>query len=303
MVKGSQASAQRLGGGIHAVLFALFDAHGAVNYEAMTKQIDYVISNGCDGVTILGLATEVSKLSEEEQLELIAVSGLRVSGRAEFSVTVTGKTTSDYLAKVTAAERVRANWLILQPPQVSSMSPDQLEEFFFEVATATNLPVAIQNAPLYLPHWLPHQNLINLASRCQNFFAIKAEENAVGLETLIRALPDMLVLGGRGGLEMTDALRAGCRGFILAPDIAPAAVQIFKFWNEGRFDAAEGLYTSKLPAIVFTMQSLDHLIIYGKRIYGTIDQEAIFDRSPVVLASAFGLSAVERYARLLRLHH
>ena len=49
---------------------------------------------------------------------------------------------------------------------------------------------------------------------------LKAEMPVLQLASLTATCGDRLtVLGGQGGLEMLDALRAGCRGFVLAPDM------------------------------------------------------------------------------------
>lgn len=299
MVTAQAGKRQPLGQGIHAVLFALFGEHGELDLPAMKSQIDDMIASGCAGVTLLGLATEVHKLTHDEQASLIRLSGAHIAKRVDFSVTISGATAAEQKVKAAEAQLSGADWIILQPPKDASPTPRELEDFFAEIAHSTRLPVAIQNAPAFLPHWLTDEGLSHLARRSPNVFAVKAEDSVLGLEQMIRALPDLLVLGGRGGLEMTDALRAGCQGFVLAPDIAPAAVQIFKLWNSGDQEAAERLYASVLPAIVFVMQSLDHLITYGKRIYGANAGHMIHDRPPFLPITAFGISAVARYAQLL----
>jgi 4-hydroxy-tetrahydrodipicolinate synthase len=57
--------------GVHCVLFALFDASEPPNRAAMKAQVDYVRAAGADGVTILGLATEVGKLTFVERCQLV----------------------------------------------------------------------------------------------------------------------------------------------------------------------------------------------------------------------------------------
>ena len=50
-------------GGIHCVLYALFDRQERIDHGLMRSQIEAVLSVGVSGATVLGLATEVSKLS------------------------------------------------------------------------------------------------------------------------------------------------------------------------------------------------------------------------------------------------
>mgnify|MGYP002682281877 FL=1 len=76
----------------------------------------------------------------------------------------------------------------------------------------------------------------------------------------------LAVFNGRGGLELPDNLRAGCAGLIPAPDCFEAQIAIFEAMRRGDEAEAERLYRDILPAIVFVMQSVDHLICYGKRL-------------------------------------
>jgi 2-keto-3-deoxy-L-arabinonate dehydratase len=63
--------------------------------------------------------------------------------------------------------------------------------------------------------------------------------------------------------------------------------------------AAERLYREILPAIVFVMQSVDHLVCYGKRLVAARMGIAVHDRAPGLLPNAFGEEAVARFARML----
>jgi hypothetical protein len=112
--------------------------------------------------------------------------------------------------------------------------------------------------------------------------------------------PGVLVFNGRGGLEMIDNRRAGCAGMILAPDPVDRAVQTYAAFRAGREELAEQLYQGSLPAIVFQMQSLESLIVYGKRLVAKrAGLPELFDRRPAARLTAFGLAAVERFAQRL----
>jgi 4-hydroxy-tetrahydrodipicolinate synthase len=55
-----------------------------------------------------------------------------------------------------------------------------------------------------------------------------------------------------------------------------------------------------LPAVVFIMQSLEHLVCYGKRIAAArLGLGEVHDRAPALAPTPFGLACVERFAREL----
>lgn len=286
--------------GVHAVLYAMFDKAEAVDHAAMAAQVDYCVSRGCHGITVLGLATEVLKLTFEERVGLIRTVGQALDKRLPFSVTIAGNSVAEQVALAGHAKEAGTDWLILQPPMVGTYGATVYLDIFERVANATPLPVAIQNAPQYLGRALSAEDLKTLHSRCPNLAAVKGEDAATGIRRIVDVAGDRLhILGGRGGLEMTDSLRAGCTGFVLAPDIASVCARIFDLWQAGQTEAAEALYAQALPAATFVMQSLEHLITYGKRIFAAQAGLQVHDRAPCLAPVPFGLDTADRWTRHL----
>jgi 2-keto-3-deoxy-L-arabinonate dehydratase len=195
------------------------------------------------------------------------------------------------------AEDAGADWLILQPPVTGTYSAAEYVDFFARVGAATRLPFAIQNAPQYLGRSLSDDDIVALRARCPGFTHIKSETGAADLHGLVtRVGGEIAVLNGRGGLEMTDCLHAGVQGFIVAPDVLPGVLRCWHAWAAGDIDKADAEYAAFLPAALFGMQSLEHLICYGKRIFGTRTGIAIHDRAPAMRPTEFGLSLARKWA-------
>lgn len=288
-------------GGIHAVLYALFDADEQLDRDAMRRQTQAVIGAGVAGVTVLGLATEVGKLSPVERSRLMGWAAEDVGGRAPLSITINGASVAEQIDQLQAAEAAGADWLILQPPSVGTYPPAEYIEFFARVADAAARPVAIQNAPAYFGRGLTATEIATLFARQPNFQLIKGEGSAVEIAGLIDGLrPGVPVFNGRGGLELTDNLRAGCAGMILAPELVDHAAQVYARFRAGDEAGAEQLYSKLLPAIVFVMQSLEDLAMYGKRLFAArAGLGPVFDRAPSARPTPFGLAAVDRFAASL----
>ncbi len=282
--------------GIHCVLYALFDADERLDRAAMSAQVDYVRAQGADGITVLGLATEVGKLTFDERCDLIRWARADAPD-LPLSVTIAGNSVGEQYALIKVAEAAGANWLILQPPITGTYGAAEYLDFFARVGAATRLPFAIQNAPQYLGRSLSDDDIVALRARCPGFTQIKSETGATDLHGLVaRVGTDMAVLNGRGGLEMTDCLRAGVQGFIVAPDVLPGVLRCWHAWHAGDVKKAEAEYAAFLPAALFGMQSLEHLICYGKRIFGARAGIAIYDRAPALRPTDFGLSLARNWA-------
>ena len=286
--------------GIYTVLYALFDRDERIDDKAMKRQIDFCIEVGCQGITILGLATEVQKLAFTERAKLVELTAKHTNGRVPLSVTIPGNSVAEQVELIRIAEDQNASWIILQPPLAGSYGADIYLEFFERVASQTNLPFAVQNAPAFLGRALSATDIATLRRRCSNFAAVKSEDSVLGVSSVIKAAgSDLAVLGGRGGLEMMDLMEIGCNGFVYAPDIAPAAIKIFEAWEAGNKELANKLYSEALPAIVFSMQSLEHLVTYGKRVLGQAMGIEIFDRAPCLKPTEAGMKITANYAKSL----
>lgn len=286
--------------GIHAMLFALFDEAEQLDRVAMRRQTEICLEMGVHGMAALGLATEVSKLTLAERLAVMEWVAEDTTGKVPLAFTIFGGSVAEQAEQVRAAERLGADWVILQPPMVGAFGAGEYIRFFGRVAQATALPVAIQNAPAYMGRGLSSDDIRELVRQHPNICLIKGEGPASEIRQLIEVTEGRLpVMNGRGGLELADNLRAGCAGLILAPDTIDHALRAHERFRAGDEAGAEAAYRAALPAIVFIMQSIESLICYGKRIFGARAGIAIHDRGPALRPSRFGLDLVEKYVETL----
>ena len=254
--------------GIYPILYAFFDARGALDRRAWRAEVEAVIAAGAPGIAILGLITEVAALEPRERRTLVEWTVEDVAGRVPILATIAGRDLDETCALARDAEAAGASALILQPPIGARPSESELSEFFAEVMAAAKAPVGIQNAPEFLGVGLSPPAVRALAERRPNFTLMKGEGPVAIVKRYVDALkPRVAVLNGRGGLESPDNLRAGCAGLVPAPDCADWQMAIhaaFVAGDEARMDA---LYRDILPYVVFAMQSLDVAVSCGKRMF------------------------------------
>jgi 4-hydroxy-tetrahydrodipicolinate synthase len=283
--------------GIHAIVYALFDADERLDRAAMRRQVEICIHAGVHGMAALGLATEVAKLSEAERLTVMDWIAEDTGGRVPLGLTVFDVSVAAMVAQARHAAEAGADWVILQPPPTAGNAAE-LVRVFGRVADAVDLPVAIQNAPGFFGRGLTPGEIAALAAQHPNVRLLKGEGPVVEVAALIErtGLP---VFNGRGGLELVDNLRAGCRGMILAPDCIDVAVRCWDAFLAGDEAAAEREYARMLPAVVFAMQGMEQLVCYGKRLFAARAGIAAFDRTPALRPTPLGLAIVDRFAERL----
>ena len=251
--------------GTYPMLYAFYGADGALRREAFDRQIAAAVASGADGVAVLGLGTEVFKLSLAERRQVVDWVLTETAGRLPVAVTIADGNMPDMAESARHAEQAGAAWLILQPPRPPASGAD-LITFFATVAGATSLPVAIQNAPEFLGIGLTTAEMLALQDRAPNVVAIKGEASAVIIARMIDSLRGrMVVLNGRAGQELTDNYRAGVAGMIPGVETVDRQVAIARAFPTDA-GLADSLYAELLPVLTFIMQSLSSFLTYGRLI-------------------------------------
>ncbi|ODT22284.1 MAG: dihydrodipicolinate synthase family protein [Kaistia sp. SCN 65-12] len=282
--------------GIHAILYALFDEREQLDREAMRRQVETCLSVGVHGMAALGLATEVAKLTEAERRTVMDWIAEDTGGQVPLALTIFGASVAEQVAQVRHAESVGADWLVLQPPMVGQFGAPEYIRFFGRVAEATNLPVAIQNAPAFMGRGLSSAEIADLVRQHPNIQLVKGEGPVTDIAGLVEATGGKLpIFNGRGGLEMLDNLRIGCRGLILAPDCIDYAVAAYDAFRAGDEQGALDTYRQMLPAVVSTMQGIEHLMCYGKRLFALRAGLSVHDRAPASRPNATGIAMLDRF--------
>ena len=158
--------------------------------------------------------------------------------------------------------------------------------------------MGIQNAKEYIGVGLNAHHILQLYKKYKNFRAIKGEASAILIQKEIEKYPKNLqVFNGRGGQEIIDNFLAGCSGIIPSLEGTDTFLKIYKLIQQKKILEAKKLYKKILPSIVFSMQSIDTLVCYGKRICAyRMGIKKIYDRSPGLKPSNFGIKLSKQFA-------
>jgi 4-hydroxy-tetrahydrodipicolinate synthase len=290
--------------GVYPMVYALFDAKGKLAREPMRRQIRSMLKHKVHGIGVLGLASEVNKLSTAERRMLMEWVAEDIDGKVPLTVTVAETSIAGQIEFVKAAAAVGAGWAILQPPQVKHVPESELIRFFGAVADASPIPIGIQNAPEYLGIGLSHAGIKALHRAHRNFVIVKLETTAIAIARLMAETEGALdVFNGRDGIEMIDSIRAGAVGIIPGGEAFDVLARIFDHMAGGTEEGmkkAERLYAKVLPLLIFLMESMDTFLVYGKPVLGhRLGISEIKPRIPSTPASTFGLETAKRYADAL----
>lgn len=289
--------------GIYPIVYALFDDTGALSREAMRRQVLAMLTHKVHGIGVLGLASEVNKLSGIERRELMEWVLEDVAGAVPVAVTVAEPSKPAQIEFAKAAFDAGAAWLVLQPPPVKGVPESELIRFFGAVADRSSLPIAVQNAPEYLGVGLSIEGLAALHRAHPNVALVKLEASAIAVRRLFEALDGRIdIFNGRAGLEIIASLQAGAVGIMPGGETFDILVKIYDDMQSEAGDGsrAHRLYADLAPTLVFLMESMDNFLVYGKRILGhRLGVEEVEPRDPYSRPTDFGLQLAQSYAAAL----
>lgn len=285
--------------GVYPILYAFFTPEGRLDHAAMQAQVEHCLAQGAHGIAVLGLVTEVHRMTTAERQEVVEVVGAAIAGRVPYAVTIAEHDPAAQIAFARMAEAQGADWVILQPPPGKGHSEADLQRHFGAIADSLSMAVAVQNNPVNLDSSLSPEGLATLVRRHANITLLKAEGWSVDIARVLTALDGKVdAFGGHGGLEFLSLIRSGGAGLIPAPDCLAIQVAMYEALvsqDEEAIALAERLHKDILPLVVFMTRNIGGLLCYGKRVMAQrLGFPHVFDRAPAHEPSAFGLAEMQR---------
>ena len=286
--------------GIIPMTYCFFNKNNSLDLKAIRDQILLIKKLGSHGIACLGLATEVNKLHFFEKQKIIELVAEVSNGIFPIVVTISGNNVNEYKKLIEVAQYYNARWIVFQPLLKKKTTDDDCFHFFNKIIPNVdkNTLVGIQNAKEYIGVGLNSSQILKLYKKFDNFRAIKGEASATLIQTEIKKYPKNLqVFNGRGGQEIIDNFLAGCSGIIPSLEGTDIFLEIYKLVQQKKIIEARRFYKKILPSIVFSMQSIDSLVCYGKRICAyRMGIKKIYDRKPALVPTNFGIKLAKQFA-------
>ena len=232
----------------------------SVDYESLERQVDWVLAEGASGVATLALASEGYKLTESERDEITRVVVTRTAARTPVVVSADGGSAEVAIDRALRAQRAGANALMVLPSSFVKPGPAALRDYYVRVGRTVDIPVIIQDAPQLTGVAMGPALWAQLAHEVETIQYVKAEGVPQG-QTLTATIEQsdgrLRVFCGWGGLSMIDAMERGAVGSMPAAGFTRFFAEIQRLFESGDRNAAEALFQSELPYVLWAMQSLD----------------------------------------------
>jgi 4-hydroxy-tetrahydrodipicolinate synthase len=242
--------------GIFHILATPFREDGALDAEGLPRLVESALATGITGFTILGIAGEAHRLTDEERRRVVEGVVKEVRGRVPVAVGVSASGTHLATAFARMAREHGADALMVAPP-AGLKNLDAVAEYYRTVAAATPLPIVLQDEPVTTQVNMPAPFIAQLCAEIAPIEAVKLEEPpTLPKITRLRALfgDRVAIFGGLGGVYFFEELSRGADGAMTGFPYPEALRGIREHFTAGRRDEARALFYRWLPLIRYETQ-------------------------------------------------
>jgi 4-hydroxy-tetrahydrodipicolinate synthase len=223
------------------------NADGEVNWADTEKLIDYVISNGADGVVVTGTTGETSTLTDAEKIKLVEVGKSVSAGRAKIITGGGSNETAHAMQLYKASEKAGADGIMIVTPYYNKPTQAGVLTHFRMVADSTDLPVILYDIPGRTGIAISHDTF-HRASKHPNIIAVKDAKGDLSQATRIMNETGLFYFSGDDS-NLLPHLSIGAVGCIsVTANIAPAAYrELIDAANRNDFHHALKVHNSLDP--------------------------------------------------------
>ncbi|OLS59542.1 4-hydroxy-tetrahydrodipicolinate synthase [Pseudomonas putida] len=221
--------------GSMVALVTPMDAQGRLDWDSLSKLVDFHLQNGTHAIVAVGTTGESATLDVEEHIQVIEFVVKQVAGRIPVIAGTGANSTSEAVHLTQNAKNAGADACLLVVPYYNKPTQEGLYQHFKHIAEAVDIPQILYNVPGRTSCDMLAETVIRLSS-VPNIIGIKeATGDLARAKAIIDGVSDdfivmsgddptaveLILLGGKGNIsvtanvaprEMADLCEAALRG-------------------------------------------------------------------------------------------
>ena len=228
-----------------------FTSDGSVDEPALTRLIEYQISNGVKILVPCGTTGESATMTEEEDQRVISLTIKLAKGRARVIAGGGSNSTAVAIDNSKTIRDLGADAVLQVAPFYNKPTQEGLYAHFRAIAEAVpDLPIVIYNVPGRTSSNIAAETTLRLARDCENIVAVKeASGDLSQIMEILRERPEGFhVLSGDDAITLPLIALGGDGLISVASNEAPKLMsQMVSLALEGKWNEARELHYRLLP--------------------------------------------------------
>lgn len=201
--------------GVGVALVTPFDEQKNVDYPALERLVNEVVSGGVDYLVALGTTAETPTLSLEEKEAVLQFIIEKNNGRKPTVCGIGGNNTHTVIEHIGRFSKYAIDGILSVVPYYNKPSQEGIFQHFSAIASSTSLPIILYNVPGRTATNMLPATTVRLAKAFSNIVAIKeACGNLVQCMELVSQAPEhFTLLSGDDNLALAQ-IAVGMHGVI-----------------------------------------------------------------------------------------
>jgi len=246
--------------GVYVIAATPFTDDGAVDSASVDRLIDFYLSHGVTGVTVLGIMGEAPKLTHAESVALTRQVVERAKLPVVVGVSAPGFASMGALAK--DVMDVGAGGVMIAPP-ATLKTDDQIVAYYANAVEAIgrDVPFVVQDYPYASGVVMAPSVIRRIVADNPSCKMVKHEEwpgldKLTALKNLMAdgSMRNVAILCGNGGIFLPHELERGADGANTGYAYPEMLVQLVKLIKSGERAAAHDLFDKHLPLLRYEQQ-------------------------------------------------
>ena len=209
--------------GAGVALVTPFHEDQSVNYDELTRLLEFQIAGGTDAIIVCGTTGEPVTMTEEERLAVITHAVKIVDGRIPVIAGSGGNCTENVIRFSKKCEELGVDGLLVVTPYYNKGTQKGLYEHYKMIAEAVRLPIIMYNVPSRTGINMLPETAVRLGKEIDNIVAMKeASGNITQVADLIKKAEGTLDVYSGNDDQIVPILSLGGIGVIsVLSNIAP----------------------------------------------------------------------------------
>ena len=237
--------------GVYQAATTQFDTEFAVDIKGTQRVQEALLSDGVDGMIVLGTVGENNSLEPDEKRAVMRAAKNAAAGRRPVLAGVSEMTTERAASFARDAEKIGVDGLMVLPAMVYVPKPEELAAHFRAVAQATSLPIMLYNNPPAYRTRIDF-NVLRQLAELPNIVAIKeSAPDTRRFTDLFNAFGDRFVVFAGLDDVALEGLWLGARGWVsgLTNAFPQESIELVAAVRDGDRERALEIYRWFMPLL------------------------------------------------------
>ena len=235
--------------GSMVALVTPMDAQGRLDWDSLSKLVDFHLKNGTHAIVAVGTTGESATLDVEEHIAVIKAVVKQVAGRIPVIAGTGANSTREAVELTRNAKEAGADACLLVVPYYNKPTQEGLYQHFKHIAEAVDIPQILYNVPGRTSCDMQAETVIRL-STVPNIIGIKeATGDLVRAKAIIDGVSkDFIVLSGDDPTAVELILLGGKGNISVTANVAPREMaDLCNAALEGKADEARAINEKLMP--------------------------------------------------------